>query len=113
MADYKFSMKNFLVRGVAALILVLVTFNPEGYSYYHWITGTWADVLPLKVLAGIVLVVLYIIFLRATWRSIGPIGVGLMVAFFGAVVWALVYYDLLALGQHKAMAYIVNRKSIQ
>jgi hypothetical protein len=86
---------------------VFVSFNPEGYSYFHWVSGGWADNVPLKVLAGIALLILYIIFLRATWRSIGPIGVGLAVAFFGAIVWSLFYYDLLTLGQHKVITYIV------
>ena len=107
MAGSRFSTKNFMVRGVAALLLVFATFNPEGHSFYHWVSGASADNLPLKVLAGIVLLILYVIFLRATWRSIGPIGVGLALAFFGAIVWALFYYDLLTLGQHKTISYIV------
>ncbi len=107
MAGRSFSTNNFLVRGVAALVLVLVSFNPEGYSYFHWVSGASADNLPLKVLAGIILLILYVIFLRATWRSIGPIGVGLALAFFGAIVWALFYYDLLTLAQHKVITYIV------
>ena len=107
MADPSFSAKGFLVRGVAALVLVLVSFNPEGYSYYHWVSGASGGNLPLKVLAGITLLILYIIFLRATWRSIGPIGVVLALAFFGAIVWPLFYYDLLTFEQHKVVSYIV------
>lgn len=89
----QFGLGGFLVRWVIALVLVLATFNPTGWSYFHWV-ATGESGLPYKVLAGIVLVILYVIYLRATWRSIGPIGLGLAAAFFGAVVWALVDLDL-------------------
>ena len=88
-----FGFGGFLIRWIIALVLVLATFNPTGWSYFHWV-ATMEGGLPYKVLAGIVLVILYVIYLRATWRSIGPIGLGLAAAFFGAVVWALVDLDL-------------------
>ncbi|MFT7625468.1 MAG: hypothetical protein ACI9WU_004659, partial [Myxococcota bacterium] len=28
--------RGFLMRWVAALFLVLATYNPTGHSYYHW-----------------------------------------------------------------------------
>jgi len=55
---------------------------------------------------GIVLLILYIVFLRATWRSIGGIGVGLAVAFFAAILWMLFYYNLLAAGQTTLLTYV-------
>ena len=88
-----FGFGGFLIRWIIALVLVLATFNPTGWSYFHWV-ATMEGGLPYKVLAGIVLVILYVIYLRATWRSIGPIGLGLAAAFFGAAVWALVDLDL-------------------
>ena len=43
--------------------------------------------MPLKVLAGILLLILYLIYLRATWRSIGPIGVSLAAALLATLIW--------------------------
>lgn len=106
MAARKFSTGSFLQRWFAALVLVLATFNPSGYSYVHWVNGPAGESLPFKVVLGILLAILYIVFLRATWRSIGPIGVGLAVAFFGAIVWALFYYEVIALGQTTVLTYI-------
>ena len=42
-----------------------------------------------------------------TWRSIGPIGLGLVAAFFGAILWALFYYGLLQPDQTTVIAYIL------
>jgi hypothetical protein len=46
-------------------------------------------------LAGVVLLILYVIFLRATWRSIGPLGLFLAALFFGTALWALIDYGWL------------------
>jgi len=62
--------------------------------------------LPVKVVVGIVVLILCIVFLRATWRSIGPIGVGLSAAFFAAFIWMLFYYDLLAAEQTTLLTYV-------
>src|SRR5438552_2677326 len=32
-----FGIQGFLIRWMMAMFLVLATFNPSGYSYYHWI----------------------------------------------------------------------------
>ena len=106
MARPKFTSTSFLLRWVAALVLVFATFNPLGYSYFHWLTTPAEGPLPLKILAGIALLVLYIIYLRATWRSIGPFGVALALAFFGSLVWVLVSLNILAWNQTTAMAYV-------
>ena len=106
MARQKFTPVSFLLRWVAALVLVFATFNPLRRSYFHWLMTPSDGQLPLKVLAGIALLIFYIIYLRATWRSIGPLGVGLALAFFGAFVWVLVSTGILAWEQTTAMAYV-------
>ena len=106
MAIRRFSTVNFFQRWFAALVLVLATFNPTGYSYLHWVSGPAEEALPFKVVLGIVLAISYIVFLQATWRSIGPIGVGLVLAFFGAVLWMLFYYEILAFEQTTVLTYI-------
>jgi len=106
MAVRPFTARSFLQRWVAALALVLATFNPTGYSYLHWIRESGSDQLPVKVVVGIVVLILYIVFLRATLRSIGPIGVGLAAAFFAAFIWMLFNYDLLAAEQTTLLTYV-------
>ena len=107
MARPRFSWPNFLIRWAVALTLVFATFNPSPYSYYAWVGGGGTDGLPLKALAGVVLLIVYIIFLRATWRSIGPIGLALSVAFFGAMIWVLIDFGLIVPGRGQEMTYVV------
>ncbi len=58
-----------MIRWLVALALVLVTFNPTRWSYVNWLLADWpGDNMPLKALAGVVLLILFVIFLLSTWR---------------------------------------------
>jgi Na+/melibiose symporter-like transporter len=107
MARATFSWPNFLIRWAAALILVFATFNPTSYSYFAWVTEPDSGQIPLKALAGVVIAISYVVFLRATWRSIGPIGLVLAVSFFGSLVWVLIDFGLIVPGQGQQMTYVV------
>lgn len=107
MTRSKFNATSFLLRWLVALILVFATFNPTDYSYYRWMIGLNGENLALKALIGVVLVILYVIYLRATWRSIGPIGVSLAAAFLGALIWVAIDFGLLNLAQPTIMTWIL------
>ena len=85
-----FGIQGFLIRWIMAMFLVLATFNPSGYSYYHWVTdlenGDWV----LKLLVGVVLAILYATFGLATQRSLGRIGIAAWLLFFATMTWLLV-----------------------
>lgn len=85
----KFTWANYLIRLVFALVLVFATYNPSGWSYYHWASehGRF-DV--YVALGGVVLLIGWAIFLRATTRSLGVIGTALAVMFFGLLIWLAV-----------------------
>lgn len=85
-----FGFSGFLVRWLVALVLVALTYNPIEYSYVHWLMGSEEANLPLMIGAGLVLLIGYIIYIRSTWRSIGPIGVVLILALLGVIGWLLV-----------------------
>lgn len=88
----------FLLRWMSAFLLVAATFNPSSYNFIR-LAQTHIDTqLPLIVLAGLVLVIGYAVFLRATLRSIGTFGILLIIALVAAVVWVLVDLGLLTLG---------------
>jgi hypothetical protein len=78
-----FTAISLLLRWLVALFGVFATYNPSGYSYYDWVRHPAAS-LSLQVLAGVVLVIFYVVYLRATLRSLGPIGISLTTALFGA-----------------------------
>ncbi len=112
MARAKFNATSFLIRWLVALALVLATFNPTQYSFLHWVTGPGAangfntDHMPYKVLIGAVLAVFYVIYLRATWRSIGAIGVGLAIVVLSALIWVLIDIELLDLHGGTALNWV-------
>lgn len=107
MARSKFDGGSFLLRWLVALVLVFGTFNPTPYSYYHWVLDAQNGRMPLKVLAGVAMLILYVIFLRATLRSIGVVGLGLATALMGALIWVLIDFDLLSLAHANVLTYII------
>lgn len=106
MAQAAITWQGFVWRWALALVVVLGTFNPTDYSYIAWVFGP-DDALPVKALVGIALLIVLIIYLRATWFSIGPLGLVLAAAFFAALIWVLVDFGVLALGQGSVLTWII------
>lgn len=113
MARAKFNATSFLIRWLVALALVLATFNPTQYSFLHRVAGAGSqtgfntDHMPYKVLIGAVLAVFYVIYLRATWRSIGAIGVVLAIVVLSALIWVLIDIELLDLHGGTALTWVL------
>ncbi len=107
MARPSFFLASFLLPWLVALVLVFATFNPTDYSYYLWVAGMDGGNLALKALAGVALVILYVIYLRATWRSIGPIGLTLAAAFLGALIWVTIDLGLLDLERPTIVTWVL------
>lgn len=103
-----FSWLNFSLRLIAALILVFATYNAEGFSYYSWAIAQLPDITPVKAFSGIVLVIGWVIFIRATLRSLGPIGIVLVTALFGTVFWMIIDWGVISAGNVKAVTYITQ-----
>src|SRR5579862_5215703 len=91
-----FTAVSLLLRWLVALFGVFATYNPSGYSYYDWLQRTAAP-RALQVLAGVALLIFYVVYLRATLRSLGPIGISLTTALFGAVAWLLAQWRVVDL----------------
>jgi len=62
---------------------------------------------PVKAVAGIVLVIGYTMFLRATARSLGIFGVFLAITFFGVLIWLIVDVGILPLDSVTAVTWVV------
>ena len=98
---------GLLLRLVAAIALVLATYNPSGTSYFHWVQAGFEPDTAVKALAGVVLVILYIICLRATLRSIGFLGAGLVAALLAAIGWVAVDYGYLNVEDPGLMQWLI------
>ncbi|SLN15858.1 hypothetical protein PEL8287_00691 [Roseovarius litorisediminis] len=88
---------GFVLRWLVAFGLLSATFNPTELNYTRWAQNNFSDQMPLAVLLGLLLLVGYIIYLRATLRSIGGFGMGLILAIVAAVLWVLYDYGILSL----------------
>lgn len=107
----RFTWKGFLLRLAAALVLVFVTYNPEGGSYFHWALQDGVrdpqSLTVLKVFAGVVLLIAWVMFIRATYYSLGVVGTVLAAAFFGTLLWLVVDYGLVPRDSTRAVSYLI------
>jgi len=100
-------MVDFGLRWAFAFILLVATYNPTNWNYVRWALDTWAEgSKPLIVFFGLLLLVGYIIYFRATLRSIGPFGMLLVAALVGSLVWVLYDFELLNLDNRSANVWL-------
>jgi hypothetical protein len=95
MATPGISWSGVLLRVALALTLVLVTFNPGGWSFYHWISTPPAGITAVKAFAGLLLLIGWVVCLRTAYVSLGLVGAVLVAALLGTAVWMLI--DFLAI----------------
>ena len=88
---------GFILRWVFAFLLVGLTYNPTSFNFISWVTANWSTQMPLSLPLGLLLFLGYIIYLSATLRSIGILGMVLVAAIIGALLWVLVSWGWLSL----------------
>ena len=101
------SVAGFLLRLGMTVVLVFATYNPSGRSYAHWVVRQVTSPTPLLALAGLVLLIGWIVFLRATLRAIGIGGLLLTGAVMATVVWLVVDWGWLDPHNTTAMAWVM------
>ena len=89
---------GIVLRWLGAFALLAATFNPTPYNFVRWSQANWETQMPLTVLLGLILGVGYIIYVGATFRSLGAFGMLVIAALCGAVVWVLIDWGVLSLG---------------
>jgi hypothetical protein len=95
------------IRIVAALALVLLTYNPSGHSFYHWLTAPPAGITSVKALAGVLLLIGWVFCLRTAYVALGKIGLLLGAALLGTIVWVLVDDKLINVSSPSAFSWVV------
>ena len=95
---------GLVLRWVFAFGLIAATYNPTEYNFVRW--AATSDQLSVTVLVGLGLLVGYIIYLRATLRSIGAFGMMLILAIVGALLWVLYDFGLLDLQNRNLTVWI-------
>jgi hypothetical protein len=102
----EFNTFSFLGRWLFALALVMGTYNPSGYSWFSWLLNEGTEFGPVVVLVGLLLLIGWIVYLRATFMSLGPVGIGLGAALFGVVIWLLIDIGWIALDSTSALTWL-------
>ncbi len=104
----KFSFSSFGLRFLFSIILIFSSFNPEEYSYYHWVEQSFPSLSVEQAFVGVALIIGWVIFLRATIRSLGIIGIILSALFFGLLIAMLFKWGWLDLEAGKLVSYVVE-----
>ncbi|WP_127478050.1 DUF6524 family protein [Sulfurivermis fontis] len=103
----EFNWVGFLLRLLGALVIVFATYNPSGYSYLHWVFTELSAFNVYKALAGITLVIGWVVYLGATGRSLGAWGVLLATAFFGTLIWLVVDLGIVPADSAQAITWLI------
>jgi len=90
-------MQTFLLRWLLALSLVFGAYNARGESFYHLVQGEIPAHLSVKVLAGLVLAILFTICLRTTIKSMTFMGMVVAAIVVAVVIWVMSDYDLVVI----------------
>jgi hypothetical protein len=101
------SLRGIGTRLLIAFALVSLTWNPTRFNYYEWALARWSQFAPLVAFIGLVLLIAWIVFLRATARSLGVVGIILATALAGSVLWILFYYDFVDTASGDLLGWIV------
>ena len=103
----EFNVGSFFARWLFAALLVFGSYNPTDYSYLSWLLAEGTEFGPIVALVGVVLLIAWIVFLRATFLSLGWLGISLGAALFACVLWLLVDVGLLSLESTGAITWLV------
>jgi hypothetical protein len=100
------AMTGFFTRWALAFVLLAATYNPTEWNYASWVRENYRTETAVAVLAGLILLAGYIIYLRATIRSIGLIGMMLAGAIVAASVWVLIDQGIIVLNSAERMNWL-------
>ena len=104
----KFGWDSFIIRFIFAAVIVFATYNPEGMSYFDWIKEVFPSFTVYKAFVGVILVICWIILIRATLGSLGAIGIILATAFFGLLIWLIFDVFNLPTDSIRVVTYIIQ-----
>jgi hypothetical protein len=97
---------GFLARFAFALVVAGATYNPTGYSLYHWARSTGFAWRPPTVFAGVVVLIGWVICLRLTLRSIGGLSLLLANAFLAAFFWLVASWGWLPIDNTAVISWL-------
>jgi hypothetical protein len=98
---------SIIPRVLFAVALVLLTWNPSGWSYVDWALRDRSAFDAVKAFFGVLLLGGWVFCVRSAWVSLGAVGLVLVGALLATVVWMLVQFGVVEPGSTKALLWIV------
>jgi hypothetical protein len=96
------------LRFLFALLLVLLSYNPSGYSYFHWVYNSLSDITPYIVISGLILLIGWGVYIKATLNSLSIVGILVLAALFASLIWLFIYWGFLSVTDISAMAWVIE-----
>ncbi len=103
----EFTVGSYLGRWVFALALVLGTYNPTQYCFVKWAFAGSKTFDPVVAITGIVLLIGWIVYIRATTTALGLLGILLGAALFASLIWLFVDLGWLSLDSPGMITWLV------
>jgi hypothetical protein len=103
------TLTGFAWRLLLALVLVLITYNPTHFSFLDWLRASinGRTMGPEHAVAGIALFGGWLFVITATRRALGSLGLIVLIAFIGALIWWLVDVGWLNAASRSSIEWIV------
>lgn len=103
-----FGFADFMWRWLFALLLVFASYNPSGWSWFHWAQSAFngEGLGPVHYFTGVILVAGWTVLLIATQRSLGMLGCIIGAAVIGTGIWLLVDIGILSAGSMSAISWL-------
>ena len=98
---------SVLIRIVLAIVLVLATWNPSGWSYVDWALRDRTTFDAVKGFVGVVLLGGWVFCVRSAWVSLGALGLVLVALLLGTIVWMLVQFGVVPADNRRLLVWIV------
>ncbi|MBU0724612.1 MAG: hypothetical protein KJ904_06880 [Alphaproteobacteria bacterium] len=70
-----FSIKHILARLFACIVIILATYNPLGYSVYHWFSVDFFADFKIKIFLSIAGAISYYFIFRVIYSNHGILGI--------------------------------------
>ena len=100
-------MGAIVPRIAFAVALVLLTWNPSGWSYVDWALRDRSAFDAVKAFVGVLLLGGWIFCWRSAWVSLGAVGIVLVAALLATVVGMLLQFHLVEPGSTQTLLWIV------
>lgn len=104
----RLTSSGIALRFLFSILLVLLSYNPSGYSYFHWVYNNLQTITPYIAIVGLILLIGWAVYIKATLNSLGVAGILLASALFACLIWLFIYWKILDVNNTSAVAWVVE-----